>query len=116
MATPPIFSTLIIQQGTTWQRRWRITDPITGNPRDLAGWTARGQIRAYQSDVDTVFEWTPDDITCDAEGNVTVPVTPAQSSAWTWRDGYYDIELVDPSGRVARIAQGYVRVSPEVTR
>ena len=116
MAVPPIFSTLIIQQGTTWQRRWLITDPDSDAPRDLSGWTARGQIRIHQADVGPVFEWQGSGITCDEDGYVTVSVTPDQSSTWNWRDGYYDIELVDPSDQVVRIAQGYVRVSPEVTR
>lgn len=114
MATPPINATLVIQQGTTWERRWRITDPATGVPRDLTEWSARGQIRDDITDETPLYEWV--DIVCDADGYVTVAVTPAESSAWTWREGIYDIELVDPAGRVVRVAQGAVRVSPEVTR
>lgn len=116
MASPPINATLVIHQGTTWQKRWRITDPGTGTPRDLSEWTARGQIRADHSDAETLHEWTDGDITCDADGYVTVTVGPAVSSAWAWRDAVYDVELVDPAGLVARIAQGAVRVSAEVTR
>lgn len=116
MATPPVHTTLIVQQGTTWVRRWLITDPATGVPRDLTEWTARAQIRAYIADTTTLFEFTGSGITCDSNGYVTLTVTPGQSSAWAWRDGVYDLELVDPTGRVARIAQGAVRVSPEVTR
>jgi hypothetical protein len=116
VATPPINATLVIHQGTTWERRWRITDPDTGEPRDLTEWSARGHIRLFQSDVDPTYEWMGSGISCDADGYVTVRVTPAESTAWTWRDGVYDLELVDPTGRVARIAQGAVRVSPEVTR
>jgi hypothetical protein len=108
-----INATLVIPQGTTWQRRWRITDPETGTPRDLSEWTARGQIRAYTAAPNVLFEWS---IECDADGYVTVTVNPTDSTAWGWQDGAYDIELVDPTGRVARIAQGAVRVSPEVTR
>lgn len=113
MASPPINATLIIQQGTTWRRRWRVTDPDTGTPRDLSEWTARGQIRVDHMDPDVLFEW---DVECDADGYATVTVNPADSSAWGWRDGVYDVELVDPAGRVVRIAQGAVRVSAEVTR
>lgn len=114
MATPPINATLVIQQGTTWERRWRITDPESGEPRDLSEWTARGQIRISHAEDTVLYEWT--DIDCDADGYVTIAVTPTESSAWTWRDAVYDLELVDPTGRVARIAQGAVRVSAEVTR
>ncbi len=114
MATPPLNATLAIPQGTTWERRWLISDPDSGTPRDLSEWTARGQVRAAHSDDEVLHEW--DDIDCGADGYVTVAVAPAESSAWTWRDAVYDIELVDPTGRVVRIAQGAVRVSPEVTR
>ena len=113
MASPPVNETLVIRQGMTFIRRWRVTDPIDGTPRDLTEWSARGQIRTYVSDVDPLFEF---DLECGADGFVTVTVTPEQSTPWVWRDGVYDIELVDPTGRVARIAQGAVRVSPEVTR
>lgn len=116
MATPPVHATLIIQQGTTWNRRWRITDPASGLPRDLTEWSARGHIRIHQSDVEPEFEWIGSGIECDADGYVTISVTPEQSSAWNWRDAYYDVELVDPAGQVVRIAQGFVRVSPEITR
>lgn len=116
MASPPINATLVITQGATWERRWHITDPETGEPRDLTEWSARGQIRADHSAAETLYEWTGDAITCDINGDVTITVTPAESSAWAWRDGVYDIELVDAGGRVTRISQGAVRVSPEVTR
>lgn len=116
MASPPVNATLVIPQGTTWVMRWRITDPDTGEPRDLTEWSARGQIRADHSAAATLHEWTGDAITCDENGDVTVTVTPAESSAWVWRDAVYDVELVDPTGRVARISQGAVRVSAEVTR
>jgi len=116
VATPPVRSTLIIDQGTTWQRRWRITDADSGLPRDLTGWTARAQVRAQTMAETTLFEWSPEGLTCDDDGYVTMTVTPTESSAWIWRDGMFDVELVDPTGRVTRIAQGRVRISPEITR
>lgn len=116
MASPPIYETLIVRQGATFEQRWRITDPATGDPRDLSDWSARGHIRAYPSDVDTLHEWIGSNINCDESGYVTITITPEVSTAWEWTDGVYDIELIDPIGRVARIAQGAVRVSPEVTR
>lgn len=116
MATPPVQATLVIHQGTTWERRWRITDPDTGTPRDLTEWSARGQIRADHSAAAVLHEWTPDALTCDEDGYVTAAITPAESATWGWRDAVYDVELLDPIGRVVRIAQGAVRVSPEVTR
>jgi hypothetical protein len=114
MASPPVNATLVIPQGTTWIRRWRISDPDTGEPRDLTNWTARGSIRATV-DAATVLYAFPN-IAPDPSGYITITVLPAESSTWVWRYGVYDIELVDPLGRVARVSQGAVRVSPEVTR
>ena len=116
MPAPFVRETLIIRQGTTFERRWRITDPVTGMAKDLSEWSARAQVRATVSDSLTLHVWTGDAITCDAEGYVTLAVAPETSTDWSWRDGVYDVELVDPLGRVARIAEGSVRVSPEVTR
>lgn len=117
MAAPPVYETLIIRQGATFQRRWRVTDPVSGVARDLSEWSARGHIRAHQPDAATLFEFTGSAIACDADGYVTISVLPEESALWAWRDAVYDIELIEPvTGRVARIAQGAVRVSPEVTR
>lgn len=113
VAAPPVNATLVIPQGTTWSTRWRITDPDSGEPRDLTNWLARGSVRSLVDDV-VLYDFTH--IGADQSGYVTVSVPPVESSEWEWRSGVYDIELEDPLGRVARISQGAVRVSPEVTR
>lgn len=107
---------LVIQQGTTWAISWPITDE-QGSPLDVTGYTVRSQVRPAKDADEVLHEFSTELGNAVAEQNaVTLSVPPATSSAWTWRSGVYDVEVVDPQGRVARIAEGTVTVSPEVTR
>jgi hypothetical protein len=118
VAVPPIVADLVIEQGTTWSVRWVVSDPDTGVPLNVSGWTVRSQVRdPIESDV-VLHEWSTagGTITADASGNVTLLVAPATSSAWAWVRGRYDVELISPQSEVTRLAQGRVRVSHEVTR
>lgn len=108
---------LLIEQGTTWAVTWPILDSA-GNPVTLNGWTVHAQIRASKGSPDVLHEWQTATGNAETSDNkVTLRVSATESSAWTWRTGVYDVELTDPdSGRVARIAEGVVTVSAEVTR
>jgi hypothetical protein len=116
---PPVYTPLTIEQGTTWQCRWPVADPTTGEPVDLTGWSARGQVRKWAGAEPVLHEWSvdADNLTLGVDGYLSITVDPAESSTWDWCDGRYDIELTDPNGtRVIRIAAGPVTVSPEITR
>ncbi len=107
---------LVVEQGTTWAISWPIVDP-NGEPVDVTGWTVRAQIRQSATANEVLHEFTTASGNATTEqGSVTLSVDPAESSAWDWRSGVYDVELVDPVGRVARIAAGTVTISAEVTR
>ena len=107
---------LVIQQGTSWAISWPITDEH-GEPLDLSGFTVACQIRPSQESGEVLHEFTTEAGTATtSQSYVTLSVPPAVSSQWKWRGGVYDVELTDPSGRVARIAEGSVVVSPEITR
>jgi len=105
---------LAINQGETWA----ITFPvIDGNnqPLTVTGWTARAQVRRA-TDEPVLYEWSATFGNIIVSGTtVILQVAAAVSSAWTWTNGHYDLELVDPSLHVYRIAQGAVRVSQETT-
>lgn len=104
-------SDLTIEQGTTWSHGWAVT--YNGTAID-ATWTARGQIRERVSSTAVLYDLEP---TVNADGSVVIGVDPATSSAWTWRSGVYDIEVVNDDGSVVlRIAEGRVSVAREVTR
>lgn len=118
MASPPVYSSLEIRQGMTDRYRWPISDPATGTPLDISGWSARGQVRKWPGADTVLHEWstTAGNLTLGVDGYLTITVSPAESSAWDWSEGRYDIELTKPDGDVIRVAAGPVMVSPEITR
>jgi hypothetical protein len=107
---------LRIKQGETW----RYTFPVTQLPPDVTsvdGMTARAQVRDDVDDT-VLYEWSAANGNITAEDlAVTLTVGAAESSAWTWRRGVYDLELTDPiGGGTVCLASGWVYVYPERTR
>ncbi len=121
---------LLIAQGADYQVAMRYkTD---GTPVDLTGWQARTQLRRKVGgdiwlNVDTESTGQAQ-LTLTAEGVVTltIPAAVTENPAWDSRSkvtagepqptGVWDLELIDPSGIVTRLAQGTVTISPDVTR
>lgn len=104
---------LLIEQGSTYRRSVPVLDD-TGAPLDVTGWSVRGQIRLTHDSPTTVYDLGPH---LTVTGTAVELVIPAEaSSAWVWRWGVYDVEIVDPGGSPTRLIQGSVGVSPEVTR
>lgn len=108
---------LRIPQGTTWQ----VTVPVLtadNTPVDLAGYTARAQVRDGYAGATALHEWTvaAGNMTLGS-GQVTLSVPAATSAAWTWRFARWDLELTNPGGVViTRLVEGSVLVDPEITR
>lgn len=110
---------LVIPAGTTWAWAFPITDP-DGQPIDVTGWSARAQVRAslWLPEESALHEWNTEGVDANAtleDSQLILTVDPDTSSAWTWWAGVYDIELTDDTGRVARLDQDEVFVTPEVT-
>jgi hypothetical protein len=106
---------LRINQGETF----RVSIPVLdedGDPVSLSGMTAVAQARDLAADA-LLHEWTVvnSGIAFDAH-KVVLKVPAATSSAWTWRDARYALELTDGSSNVTRLVEGYVIVHPEVVR
>jgi hypothetical protein len=111
---------LVIKQGTD-------PDIRIPNVRDADGdlittWTGfsvKGQVRERPESPTVLHEWTSQGGTPNVsfEGSDVVLALPhATSTAFAWRHARYDVELTDPSGLVARIAEGHITVDREVTR
>lgn len=107
---------LTIIQGTDQSWVFPVED-ANGEPMDLTEWSIRGQVRAQVSASEVLHEWdtTLGTITVGV-GSFTVDLDAATSSAFEWRSAVYDIEGTSPTGKVTRLTQGNVSVSPEVTR
>jgi predicted SpoU family rRNA methylase len=103
---------LVIDQGSDFE----VTFPVLkdGQPQDLAGWSARSQVRHLVTDAVVLHDFA-DELSL-VESDVQLAVPAEVSTAWAWRLAVYDIEIVDPTGDVTRLVEGQVIVRPEVTR
>lgn len=109
-----VVSNLAIDQGTTYTVTIGITDEA-GSPRNLTGYTARSQMRrSYYTNSNVAFTAN---ILNPSDGEVTLSLSSAQTSALRLGRYVYDLELVESSsGSVERIVEGIITVYPEVTR
>lgn len=85
----------------------------------MTGWTARMQIRPEVGSEIVIAELTTENggITIDPpEGKINLYLSDVETSAFSFEDAVYDIELVDQSGDVRRDIEGKIKLSPEVTR
>lgn len=108
---PAVKTDLVVEQGTTWAHGWRVT--YDGDLVDDT-WTVAAQIRdTADKDGELLYEFTAS--VSDA-GDVVIGVPHADSSAWDFLGGYYDVEITNAGGTVRlRVAGGAVSVSREVT-
>lgn len=108
---------LRINQGENFRLSIPVLDD-NGDPVNVTGMTARGQIRSWDSATTALYEWS------STAGNITVvgtqvilDVPPTTSTIWSWRTGVYDVELVDTGTSITtRLVEGVVVVHPEITR
>lgn len=101
---------MVIDQGTTFATSIEILDE-NDDPVDLLHYTARGQIRKHYSSTNSVSFTT-----ALSNGSLVISLTANQTANIVAGRYVYDIELVDPANTVARILEGIVTVTPEVTR
>jgi hypothetical protein len=90
-------------------------------PKDLAGYSARMQIRASLEAADPPLlelETTPGTgIAIDnTDKKITLTIAAATTETITWDAGVYDLEMISSGGVVTRILQGNIAVLREVTR
>lgn len=120
-----------IEQGADWRLLFVWKDN-TGEPHDLSGWTGRMQVRETLAGKSALLNLTTENgqITlggADGTVEVTIPAAMSQEvkpnlSKLSWQDGKqgvsfaYDLELIDPAGKVTRLLQGAAFFVPEVTR
>jgi hypothetical protein len=109
---------LTIEQGATFKKSVTIKEATTGLPRDLTGYTVRGQIRATYEDVAplTAFNCI---ITTPASGVFTFELPTDTTKILDFEVAVYDLELVQTASfpeNVERIMQGNVYLSKEATK
>ena len=81
---------------------------------DLTGYSARAQLRYRYADPLPAAVFTA--LIVPSLGEVSLSLSPEQTSALSRKIAYWDCELASPDGIVQRLAQGRVTISPEVTK
>lgn len=108
---------LTVPQGTDFKIQWPIRDGNLQPIPAIETWSARAQARADIDSPDVLAAWSTDDATIElVDSTLTLIITAAKSSSWTWQAAMYDIELISPAGAITRLTQGQMTVDPEVTR
>lgn len=116
--------TLKIDQGADFNLQFLLKDSA-GDPIDLTGCSIEGQMRtttedAIAYDLTVGFSGTPTDgivnVSMDATDTSLLPVLASRTPKRVPTYFCYDIALTKADGKIIRILQGLVEVSPEVTR
>lgn len=88
-------------------------------PIDLAGFTARMQIRAKLEDTAVIQELTTENgmLTIDSiNKTITLNIPPELTAAYTFNTAVYSLEMVSIGGQVNPFANGTITLVKEVTR
>lgn len=107
-----------IEQGATLLKPivWKDS---TGAAVNLAGYTAKMQIRQSVASTDVLLEMSTTNGKIQltpSTGTVTLIFSAATTAAITWKRGKYDLELTSSDGTVTRLIEGQITVSQEITR
>jgi hypothetical protein len=105
---------IVIDQGADFSTTITVTDSA-GDPLDLTGYTARGQIRKHYTsttkvDFGTVF------LSPRTSGILSLSLTNVQTTAMESGRYVYDVELISSANNISRLVEGIATVTPEVTR
>ena len=107
------FSELLIEQGATFSSTVNVEDS-TGASINLYGYSAASQMRkSYYATSNTAFLAT---ITGNANGEITLSMTSANTATLTPGRYVYDLLITAPDTTKTRVVEGIVIVSPGVTQ
>lgn len=102
---------LFIDQGTTFELVLNLTN-IDGSEKDLSDYTVAAHMRkSYYTNTYTAF--TTDKV--DLTGEITLSLTPAQTSSVKAGRYVYDIEITSDE-ETLRVLEGIITVTPEATK
>lgn len=102
---------LVLYQGDDAHIDVAVTDPTSGAPVDLTGYTALAQIRQRPDSTGVLAEFV-----AAIAGNVIALDLPHDQAARLTSNGCWDVQITSPTGAVATLAAGGVLVTREVTR
>jgi hypothetical protein len=121
---PALGFDLVIPQAVDWPGYNFPISGADGEPYDLTGCTARGEIRPFAGSRELYYAWSTSPTTGEGlitlSGNIlNIRTLATETSTWRWSTASYDIVLTNPAApiglRTSRIVMGTVERSPAVT-
>lgn len=109
----PIEIELVIYAATTLLRQFRWL-PDGTNPQDFTGWTAVCLIGPRGGEAMYELSSATGGVVLDADGTVTVNLSPADTEDLRGIGLYWQLDLTDPDGFVQRFIRGRVTVVRDV--
>lgn len=103
---------IVIDQGSDFTSDFLMQDNL-GDVINLTGYSANAQIRKWYTSTNSVSFSTAVNTTTSI---VTLSLTANQTANIVSGRYVYDVELTDTNGIKSRVVEGYVTVTPEVTR
>lgn len=102
---------IVIDQNSTFNTEIDLTDDA-GNALDLAGYSAKSQIRRWYTSTSPTAEF---DVTLSG-GSLLLSLTANSTANLIYGRYVYDVTLTDSSNNVTRVVEGIVTVTPGVSR
>ena len=107
------FTELLIEQGASFSTTINVSDSA-GAAINLYGYTASSQMRkSYYATSNTIISAT---VTGNANGEITLSMTAANTANLTPGRSVFDLLITAPSGIKTRVVEGIIVISPGVTR
>jgi|TARA_R110000868_G_scaffold126884_2_gene334199 hypothetical protein len=107
------FTELVIEQGATFSTTVNVED-TAGAAINLSGYSASSQMRkSYYATSNTIITAT---ITGNANGEITLSMTSANTSNLTPGRQVFDLLITSPSNVKTRVVEGVIMISPGVTQ
>ena len=107
------FTELLIEQGATFSTTVNVED-TAGAAINLYGYSASSQMRkSFYATSNTIITST---ITGNANGEITLSMTAANTANLTPGRQVFDLLITSPSSVKTRVVEGIVTVLPSVTR
>ena len=107
------FTELLIEQGATFSTTINVSDSA-GAAINLFGYTASSQMRkSYYATSNTIISAV---VTGNANGEITLSMTSANTANLTPGRSVFDLLITAPSGIKTRVVEGIIMISPGVTR
>jgi hypothetical protein len=107
------YTEILIEQGATFSTTVNVED-TAGAAINLYGYSASSQMRkSFYSTSNTIITST---ITGNANGEITLSMTSANTANLTPGRSVFDLIITSPASVVTRVIEGIVVISPGVTR